>query len=37
VFTANRDLMVAKVGSLKGEPFKYIIDAVVDILHASLK
>ena len=36
LFTANRNLMVAQVGSLKAKPLKQIIEAVVDILHASL-
>ena len=36
LFTANRNLMVAQVGTLKEEPFKQIVEAVVDILHASL-
>jgi len=32
LFTANRDLMVAQVGSLKSEPFAQIIEAVIAIL-----
>ena len=36
LFTANHDLMVTQVGTLKGESFKRIIDAVVDLLRASL-
>jgi mRNA interferase MazF len=36
LFTANRDLMVGQVGSLKGEAFKQIIDAVVNIFQTSL-
>ncbi|MCZ6491615.1 MAG: type II toxin-antitoxin system PemK/MazF family toxin [Acidobacteria bacterium] len=37
LFTANRDLMVTQAGSLKGEPFAQIAEAVVDILRASLR
>lgn len=36
LFTANRNLMVAQVGSLKAKPFRQIIEAVVSILYASL-
>jgi mRNA interferase MazF len=36
LFTANHDLMVTQVGTLKGEAFKRIIDAVVDLLRASV-
>ena len=36
LFTANRDLMVAQVGSLKREPFTQIVEAVVAFLHGSL-
>lgn len=36
LFTASRDLIVAQVGSLKTASFKQVIDAVIDILHASL-
>ena len=36
LFTANRDVIVTQVGSLKGEPFTQIVEAVVDILRASL-
>jgi len=36
LFTANHDLMVAQVGSLKADALKRIIDAVVDILHTGL-
>ncbi len=36
LFTANRDLMTAQVGSLRAEPFKQVVEAVVDILRASL-
>ena len=34
LFTANRDLMVAQIGTLKTGPFKQIIEAVVNILYA---
>jgi mRNA interferase MazF len=37
LFTANGDLIVAQVGSLKVEPFTQIIEAVVDILHRALR
>jgi mRNA interferase MazF len=37
LFTANRDLMVTLVGSLKAESFKQIINAVVDILRTALR
>ena len=36
LFTASRKLMVTQVGILKPEPFKEIIEAVVDILYASV-
>lgn len=36
LFTANRSLMVEEVGSLKVAPFKQIIEAVVNILQASI-
>ena len=36
LFTANRDLIVAQVGTLKAESFKQIVEGVVDILQASL-
>lgn len=36
LFTANQNLMVAKVGSLKVDPFKQIIEAVITILRNSL-
>jgi len=36
LFTANRDLMVAQVGSLKPDPFKQIVEVAVDILRTSL-
>jgi mRNA interferase MazF len=35
LFTANRDLMTAQVGSLKDESLKVVIDAVVNILRAN--
>lgn len=35
LFTANHDLMVAQVGTLKSESFMRIIDAVVNLLHAA--
>ena len=35
IFTANRSLMVAKVGDLKPVHFKQIIEAVVKILQSS--
>lgn len=34
LFTANRDLMAARVGGLKAEPFERVIDAVVALLRA---
>jgi mRNA interferase MazF len=37
LFTANRHLMVSQVGTLKAEPFKQIIEAVVAILHTALR
>jgi len=36
LFTASRNLMVTQVGILKAELLKEIIEAVVDILYASL-
>jgi mRNA interferase MazF len=36
LFTANRDLMVAQVGSLKPELFKAVIEAVVEVLRTGL-
>ncbi len=36
LFTANRDLMVIEIGTLKAEPFKQIVEAVMTILRASL-
>jgi len=37
LFTANRNLIVAQVGTLKAEPFRQIIQAVVAILHTALR
>jgi mRNA interferase MazF len=37
LFTANRDLMVTLVGSLKAESLEQIINAVVDILRTALR
>ena len=36
LFTANHNLIVAQIGTLKAKPFKQIVEAVVDILRASL-
>jgi len=36
LFTANHDLMVDQVGTLKEEAFKQIIEAVVAVLHSGL-
>jgi mRNA interferase MazF len=36
LFTANHSLMVTQVGTLKPAPFKQIIEAIVEILQASL-
>ena len=36
LFTANCDLMVTEIGTLKAKPFKQIVEAVVDMLRASL-
>ena len=36
LFTANRDLMVEQVGTLKVDPFTQIVEAVVSLLRASL-
>jgi len=36
LFTANRNLIVAQVGSLKAAPLKQIVDVTVDILRAGL-
>ena len=35
LFTANRDLIVAQVGTLKRDPFTQIVEAVVGILRGS--
>jgi mRNA interferase MazF len=35
LFTANHELMVAQVGTLKSESFRRIIDAVVNLLHTA--
>jgi len=37
LFTANRELISAQAGTLKEEAFKRIVEAVVGLLHASLK
>ena len=37
LFTANRGLMVRRVGGLKNEALRHIVDAVVKILHSGLK
>lgn len=36
LFTANRNLMVAEVGSLRAALFKQIIEAIVNILRANI-
>lgn len=36
LFTANTDLMMAQVGTLKLDPFKQIIEAVVAMLRAGV-
>ena len=36
LFTANRDLMVGHIGSLKTESFMQIVEAVIGLLHISL-
>ena len=35
LFTANESLIAASVGTLTGDSFRQIIEAVVDILHSS--
>jgi mRNA interferase MazF len=35
LFTANQELLVARVGELKEESFKHIIAAVVDLLQTA--
>ena len=37
LFTANSTLMVTQVGTLKAEPLQHIIEAVVALLHTSLR
>jgi mRNA interferase MazF len=37
LFTANRTLIVTQVGILKAEPLQQIIEAVVALLHTSLR
>lgn len=37
LFTANHDLMIAEVATLKSASFKAIIDAVIGILDSSLR
>lgn len=37
LFTANHDLIVARVGDLKGESFGQIIEAVVDLLRMGVR
>jgi mRNA interferase MazF len=36
LFTANQSLMVGEVGSLKADPFKKIVEAIVNILQTSI-
>ena len=36
LFTANRNLMVTQVGTLKADTFRQIVEAVISILHAGL-
>ncbi len=36
LFTANRELMMDRVGTLKEETFKQIIEAVVEVLRSGL-
>ena len=36
LFTANRDLMVTKVGASKADAFRQIVETVINILRASL-
>ena len=35
LFTANLDLIISEVGTLKVQPLKRVVDAVVDLLRAS--
>jgi mRNA interferase MazF len=37
LFTANRSLIVAEVGKLKGHPFESIIEAVVKLLRKNIQ
>ena len=37
LFTANRELVTTQAGRLKTEPFKEIIEAIVDILCSSIQ
>ena len=37
LFTANRSLMVTRVGQLKRQPLQNIIDAITQILHSSIR
>ena len=37
LFTANRRLMVNRVGQLKPQPLQHIVDAVIHILRTSIK
>lgn len=37
LFTANQNLIVAQVGTLKAEPFTQIVEAVVTILRTALR
>ena len=36
LFTANRDLMAAQVGTLRSDAFRQIVNAVVEILRAGI-
>lgn len=36
LFTANRDLMKARVGVLKGDAFRQVLEAVIAVLRASM-
>lgn len=36
LFTASNSLLIAQVASVKAEPFKRIVDAIVDILNAEI-
>jgi mRNA interferase MazF len=37
LFTANRSLIVAEVGTLKAESFELIIEAVVELLRKNIR